>query len=107
MFTNNSRGSENVRKVGLVILLASIALSFGNPVLARGGGEGHRGVGGGGPEKRGAAVFGHKSQKANENSNAQRSPGATRGQDRAALRKQNRGLGTGQAGHVNQRRNSK
>lgn len=96
-----------MRKVGLVILLASIALGFGNPVLAREGGEGHRGVGGGGTEKRGAAVFGHKSQKANENSNTQWSSGATKGQDRAALRKQSRGHGKGQASQGNQRRNSK
>lgn len=39
-------------KVGLVILLAGVALGFGNPLLAREGGEGHRGVGGGGTEKR-------------------------------------------------------
>lgn len=58
-------------KVGLVILLAGVALGFGNPVLAREGGEGHRGVGGGGTEKRDPPLFGHKSQKAKENSNTQ------------------------------------
>lgn len=78
-----------MRKFGLSVLLAGVVLGYGNPVLAREGGGGHHdGVGGGGNEKRGGAAIDHRSQKANENSNAQWSTGATKGQDRADLRNQ-------------------
>ena len=78
-----------MHKVGLVVLLAGFVLGYGNPVLAREGGGGHHdGVGRDGNEKRGGAAFDHRSQKASENSNAQWSSGATKGQDRADLRRQ-------------------
>lgn len=95
-----------MRKVGLVMLLACIVLGFGNPVLARERGETHRGAGGAKTEKRDAPVLGLKSQKTNENSNAQWSSGATRGQDRAAVRKQGRGNGI-QTDQGTQRRNTR
>ncbi|MEO6824763.1 MAG: hypothetical protein ABI167_08595 [Nitrosospira sp.] len=106
MFTYNARRNE-VQKVGLVILLACVALGFGNPVLARERGEAHRGAGGAKTEKRDAPVLGLKSQKANENSNAQWPSGATTGQDRTTLRKQGRGNGRAQTDQGTQRRHSK
>ena len=106
MFTHNP-GRREVHKVGLVILLACVALGFGNPVLARERGEAHRGAGGAKTEKRDAPALGLKSQKANENSNAQWSSGATRGQDRAALRNQGRGNGRAQTDQGTQRRHSR
>lgn len=75
-----------MRTVGLVLLLASIMLGYGNPVLAREGSEGHQS--GGGVRDPGGAAFGHRNQKGSENSNAQWSTGATKGQNRAALRNQ-------------------
>ena len=76
-------------RIGLVALLAGIVLGYGNPVLAQGGGAGqHDGVSGGGDKKRGGAAIDHRSQKANENSNAQWSTSATKGKDRADLRHQ-------------------
>ena len=76
-------------RIGLVALLAGIILGYGNPVLAQEGGAGqHDGVSGGGDKKRGGAAIDHRSQKANENSNAQWSTGATKGKDRADLRHQ-------------------
>lgn len=77
-----------MHRVGLVVLLASFILGYGSPVLAREGGGGHHGVDGDGNGKGGGAALDHRSQKANENSNAQWSSGATRGQDRADLRRQ-------------------
>ena len=75
-------------RVGLVVLLAGFVLGYGNPVLAREGGGGRHDVDRNGSEKRGGTAFDHRSQKANENSNAQWSSDATKGQDRAALRRQ-------------------
>ena len=102
-----------MRKVGLLILLMGMVLGYGNPALAREGGEGHQGVGGIKAEKRGKAASDNRSQKARENSNAQWSAGATKGQDRAALRNQGRshglqarGHGKGQARQGIQNRNS-
>ena len=111
-----------MHKVGLMILLAAIVLGYGNPGLARetSGGQQDR-VGAGKDEKRSERALGSASQKRNENSNAQWSSSATRGQDRAALRHQGRsqarGLnkeqggnarssGRGQTGKSNQRRNA-
>ena len=82
-----------MRKVGLLILLMGMVLGYSNPVLAREGNEGHQGVGGIKAEKRGKAASDNRSQKARENSNAQWSAGATKGQDRAALRNQGRSHG--------------
>lgn len=76
-----------MHRVGLVVLLASFILGYGNPALAREGG-GHHGVDGNGNGKGGGAALDRRSQKANENSNAQWSSGATKGQDRADLRRQ-------------------
>ncbi len=118
-----------MRKVGLMILLAGIVLGYGNPGLARETGSGPQDrVGAGKDKKHSERALGSASQKRNENSNAQWSSGATRGQDRAALRHQGRsqarndgsqarGLnkeqggnarssGRGQTGKSNQRRNT-
>ncbi|SCY57072.1 hypothetical protein SAMN05216420_10913 [Nitrosospira sp. Nl5] len=79
-----------MRRLGLVVLLASVVLGYGNPVLAREGGAGHHDkMGRDGNEGRGGAALDHRSQKASENSNAKWSSGATKGQDRAELRRQN------------------
>jgi hypothetical protein len=113
----NSRWSGNERAVGLVLLLAGIMLGYGNRVFARKGGEGHQS--GDGVRDPGRAALGHRSQKGSENSNAQWSTGATRGQNRAALRNQGsrarhnkkysgkvRSHDKGYAAHGNQDRNS-
>ena len=87
-----------MHRAGLVVLLAGFVLGYGNPVLAREGGGHHDSVGRDGNEKRGGAAFDHRSQKASENSNAQWSSGAVKGQDRADLRHQDghgRGHGHG------------
>lgn len=76
-------------KIGLVALLAGIVLGYGNPVLAQEGGAVQPdGVSTGEDKKRGGAAIDHRSEKANENSNAQWSTGATKGKDRADLRHQ-------------------
>ena len=95
-----------LKVAGLVIILAGVALSYGNPVLARdvvgqrnaiehgdrktGGAAGHNHQN----RKKGGAALGHRSQKGTENSNAQWSNGATKGRDRAAFRNQSRDRGS-------------
>ncbi|MDQ3185028.1 MAG: hypothetical protein M3Q16_00885, partial [Pseudomonadota bacterium] len=67
----------------------AIVLGYGEPVVAREDGAGHHDrVGGSGDDQRGGTAFDHRSGKASENSNAQWSTGATKGQDRANLRNQ-------------------
>ncbi|KIO49636.1 hypothetical protein [Nitrosospira sp. NpAV] len=77
-------------KIGLVALLAGIVLGYGNPVLAQEDSAGQTGgVSVDEDKKRGGGVaIDHRSEKANENSNAQWSTGATKGKDRADLRHQ-------------------
>jgi hypothetical protein len=71
-----------MRKIGLVVLVAGIALGYGNTLLAREGGD------------HGGAALGHRSQEGNENSNAQWSTNATKGQQRSDMRNQD-GQGRG------------
>ena len=71
----------------LTILLVA-AIAYANPVLARNGGgkhEGHQGIEHG---NRGGMASEHMGQHGMENSNAQWSTGATRGQDRSGWRHQ-------------------
>ncbi len=78
-----------MRNAGMVILLMAVVLGFSTPVVAREGNAGHHDrVGGSRNDQRGGAAVDHRSQKAIENSNAQWSIGATKGQDRANLRRQ-------------------
>jgi hypothetical protein len=113
---NNSKRRLDVRKIGLVVLVAGIALGYGNTVLARGGGDGHDGMGGRGEGGRGGAALDRRSQEGSENSNAQWSTNATKGQDRSDMRNQDgqgrghgkdhggkaHGHGKGQGGQGNQ-----
>ena len=80
----------------LAILLAA-AIAYANPVLARNGGEKHEGhQAGGGTEHAnpGGTASEHMGQHGMENSNAQWSAGAARGQDRAD-RRHREGQGNG------------
>jgi hypothetical protein len=80
----------------LAILLAA-AIAYANPVLARNGGgkhEGHQTEGGTEHANSGGMASEHMGQHGMENSNAQWSTGAVRGQDRADRRPQG-GQGNG------------
>jgi hypothetical protein len=72
----------------LAILLAG-AIAYANPVLARSGGGKHDGHQGVEYANAGGAASEHMSQQGMENSNAQWSTYAARGQDRADWRNQN------------------
>jgi len=75
----------------LAILLAA-AIAYANPVLARNGGgkhEGHQTGGGAEHTNSGGMAPEHMGQHGMENSNAQWSTDAARGQDRADWRNQN------------------
>ena len=82
----------------VIVLLAGIALGYGSVAMAQGGGQ-HNGHG-----NAGEMASGHMSQEGRDNTNAQWSGGATKGQGRSDLRKddqghgQNHGKGHGQ-GH--------
>lgn len=57
--------------------------------MARGGEGGHHdGMSRGGEGRRGGAALDHRNQKGSENSNAQWSTGAAKGQDRSGMRNQ-------------------
>ncbi len=95
-----------MHRFGFMVLLASVVLGYGNPGLAREGDSGHHdNKGQDGNGGRSGAALDHRSQKASENSNAQWSSGATKGQDRADLRHQDghghgRGHGKNHEGEV-------
>ena len=71
-----------MRKIGLAVLVMGVALGYGNTALARGDGD------------RGGAALDHRSQEGSENSNAQWSTNATKGQGRSDMRNQD-GQGRG------------
>ena len=83
-----------LKVAGLVIIVAGVALSYGNPVLARDVVGQRNAIAEHGDRKKGGAALGHRSQKGTENSNAQWSNGATKGRDRAAFRNQSRDRGS-------------
>lgn len=70
-----------MRKVGLALLLTSLLLGYGSAALARGAGGGHTG----------GMAPGHMSPEGKENTNAQWSPGAVKGQERAEERRSEEG----------------
>jgi hypothetical protein len=80
---------------GLSVLVMGIVLAYGNTAVAgEGGGDGHRGghhgmVDAGQHGKAGGVASGSMGQQGIENSNAQWSIGATKGQERSDLRNQN------------------
>ena len=78
---------------GLSVLLVGIVLAYGNTAIAREGGGryqgGHHGMADAGQHaKSGGMASGHMGQQGTENSNAQWSAGATKGQERSDLRNQ-------------------
>lgn len=80
----------------LSVLFAAIVLVYGNTVLAREGGGGHdshRGAIDAGQQQgnAGGTASEHMGQQGIENSNAQWSTGATKGQERSDLRNQDHG----------------
>ena len=84
----------------MVVLLAGIVLGYGGAVMARGGGQQDGQYG-----NHGGMASGHMSQEGRDNTNAQWSGGATKGQGRSDLRSgdndghgQNHGKSPGQ-GH--------
>jgi len=85
-------------KMRILAILLAAAIAYASPVLARNGGGKHaEHQTGGGAEyaNSGGMASEHMGQHGMENSNAQWSPDAARGQDRADLRNQNEG-GDGQ-----------
>jgi len=95
----------------LAILLAA-AIAYANPVLARNGSgkhEGHQAGGGTEYANPGGMASEHMGQHGMENSNAQWSTDAARGQDRAGLRNQNErgnGHGAGDGDHAGKGKHS-
>lgn len=78
-----------MRKIGLAVALTGLLLGYGSSiVLARGGGGGNHA---------GGMAPGHMSSEGQENSNAQWSPDATKGQDRAAEQRNAEGAEHGKA----------
>ena len=78
---------------GLPVLLVGIVLLYGNTAVAREGGGGHHDGHHGMPDagqygKSGGMASGHMGQQGIENSNAQWSTGATKGQERSDFRNQ-------------------
>ncbi|MEO8991638.1 MAG: hypothetical protein ABI284_07480 [Nitrosospira sp.] len=73
---------------GLWVLLVGVVVAYGNTAVAREGG-GHHGMADAAQHgKSGGMASGHMGQQATENSNAQWSTGATKGQERSDLRNQ-------------------
>lgn len=73
----------------MAALLAVIVLGYGGAAMARGNGDQHGGGQSGGAGQygnRGGMAFGHMSGEGRDNTNAQWSGGATKGQDRSDLR---------------------
>ncbi|BCT66570.1 hypothetical protein [Nitrosospira sp. NRS527] len=68
---------------GLSVLLVGVVLAYGNTAIAREGGGGHHD---GHHAKSGGMASEHMGQQGTENSNAQWSAGATKGQERSDLR---------------------
>ena len=89
-------------KMRILAILLAAAIAYANPVLAQNGGgkhEGHQTGGGDEHANSGGMASEHMGQHGMENSNAQWSTGAARGQDRADWRHQD-GRGNGhEAGH--------
>jgi hypothetical protein len=84
-------------KMRILAILLAAAIAYANPVLARNGGgkhEGHQTGGGTEHASSGGMAPEHMGQHGMENSNAQWSTGAARGQDRADRRLQD-GQGNG------------
>ena len=79
-------------KMRILAILLAAAIVYASPVLARNGGgkhEGHQAGGGAEHANSGGMASEHVGQRGMENSNAQWSNDAARGQDRADLRNQN------------------
>jgi len=102
---NNSKRRRKMRKVRLIVVLAGLVLGYGNTALAdsghHGGGQGdahHASVGGGGDGHSGGVASSHMSDQGKVNNNAQWSDGATTGQDRAELRRNDEGATHNNAG---------
>jgi hypothetical protein len=87
-------------KMRILAILLAAAIAYANPVLARNGDgkhEGHQTRGGVEHASSGGMASEHMGQHGMENSNAQWSTGAARGQDRAGRRHED-GQGSGHQG---------
>ncbi|HEX8874543.1 MAG TPA: hypothetical protein VF780_07935 [Nitrosospira sp.] len=75
---------------GIAVLLTGIVIGYGSVAMARDGGGGHNGHG-----NAGGMASGHMSQEGKENTNAQWSSGAAKGDERSDSRN-DRDRGNGQ-----------